>query len=173
MKTLIVYFSLDGNTKWIAEKLHQKLPNTTLHAIELADKPINNKLWRTIVYGFKVTFYKDIAIKSSNLDMADYDQVIIGAPVWMGQVPPPMKAFLKTYPLNGRKVAAFCSMSGELSRFFDHLENLSGVDELMATLAILEPLQNMTEKNLEKIDGFIEKINQITTEKNETIKNMV
>lgn len=157
MKTLIAYFSLDGNTKWIAEKLHQKLPNATLHAIELASRPIKGRLWRTMIYGFKATFYKDMPIKSSALDMEEYDLVIIGAPVWMGKVPPPVKAFLRKYPLNGKKVAAFCSMGSDPYRFFDQLENLSGTNKFEATLAMVEPLQHL-EDNFEKVDNFVEKV---------------
>lgn len=158
MKTLIAYFSLDGNTKWIAEKLHRKLPNTTIHAIELASKPIKGKLWRTMIYGFKATFYKDMAIKPSALDMAEYDTVIIGAPVWMGKVPPPVKAFLTEYSLKEKKVVAFCSMGGEPNRFFDQLEDLSGGRRFDAFMAMVEPLQNLTKDNFEKVDEFVEEI---------------
>lgn len=161
MKTLIAYFSLDGNTKWIAEQLHQKLPNTTIHTIELEKKPIKGKLWRMMFYGFKTTFYRKMSIKASHLNLAEYDTIIIGSPIWVGQVPPPMKAFLKQYPLASKKVAAFCSMGGEPSHFFDHLKRLSGIDEFEATLAMVEPLQHLTEDNYEKIDAFVEKIHEV------------
>lgn len=158
MKTLIAYFSLDGNTKSIAEKLNWKLPNTHLHEIELVRSPIKSKFWRIIVYGFKATFYKDMAIKPSTLDMTEYDTVIIGAPVWMGKVPPPVKAFLNQYPLNGKKVAAFCSMNGEPNQFFDQLVNLSGADKFEAVLALVEPLQHLNKENFDKIDDFVKSL---------------
>ncbi len=158
MKTLIAYFSLDGNTKWIAEKLHRKLPNTTLHAIELASNPIKSKWWRMMVYGFKTTFYKKMAIKNSHLDMTKYDAVIIGAPVWAGQVPPPLKAFLQQYPLKGKKVAAFCSMGGEPSQFFEGFKKAANIESIEATLSIVEPLQNLTKENFKKLDDFVKRV---------------
>jgi len=155
MKTLIVYFSLGGNTKWMTEKIHRKMPNTDLHIIELAGKPLTSRLWSTIVYGFKTTFYRKMAIKESALDLNIYDHIIIGAPVWAGNVPPPVKEFLKQYPLTGKKVAAFCSMGGEPSKFFDKLKESAKVDAIEPRLAMVEPLQNLTAANFEKVTAFV------------------
>ena len=174
MKTLIVYFSLDGNTKWIAEKIHRKLPNTDLHTIELTTQPLKNKWWRMISYGFKTTFYRKMAIKDSTLDLSLYDNIIVGAPVWAGNVPPPVKEFLNEYSLTGKKVAAFCSMGGEPSHFFDKLKELAKVDAIEPTLAIVEPLQYLTEETFEKVNVFakeimiafeLEEVNDLVTSK--------
>jgi len=161
MKTLIVYFSLGGNTKWMAEKIHRKIPNTTLHEVKLAKKPFKNRLLQTMVYGFKTTFYKKMAIAKSNLDMTQYDSVIIGAPVWVGNVPPPMLEFLKEYPIQRKKVAAFCSMGGEPSKFFEDLKKAAGVDSLIATLSMVEPLHNLKKEHFEAIDGFVEDMKEM------------
>ena len=168
MKTLIAYFSLDGNTKWIAEKLHRKLPNTTLHAIELASQPIKSKWWRMMVYGFKTTFYKKMPIKNSDLDMTNYDAIIIGVPVWAGQVPPPLKAFLQQYPLKGKKVVAFCSMGGQKSQFFEKVQELAAVDKLAATFAMVEPLQNLNAANFKKVEDFVKTV-EVAFEKETTL----
>lgn len=160
MKTLIVYFSLDGNTKWMAQKIQERLPHATLHKIELAKKPLSWRLFRTMVYGFKTTFYKEMAIKSSSLDLAAYNTVIIGGPVWMGSVPPPLRAFINQYPLNDKAVAAFCSMGKEPSHFFNRLRSYLGINSFKATLALVEPLQNLQVENLVEIDEFVEQINK-------------
>ena len=94
MKTLIVYFSLSGNTKWMAEQIHHQLPDSTVHMVEMKDKPLKSKWLQMMVYGFKTTFYQDIPIKESHLNLSDYDTIIFGSPVWAGNVRPPMLAFL-------------------------------------------------------------------------------
>lgn len=169
MKTLIVYFSLGGNTKWIAERIQVRLPNVTLHEIELAKQPLKGRFLQTMIYGFKTTFYRKMAIKNSNIDLAEYDAVIIGSPIWMGNVPPPVKAFINQYPLMDKKVAVFCSMGGEPSRFFHKLRELVGVNLFAATLAIVEPLENLTEANFENINNFINEVDKVFRLKKEAV----
>jgi flavodoxin len=51
-------------------------------------------------------------------NMASYDIVFIGYPIWFGTTPPPIASFLTTYDFSGKTVIPFCtsgSSSGDPS----------------------------------------------------------
>lgn len=49
---------------------------------------------------------------ASDLDMAQYDTVFLGYPVWAGNAPQAMYAFLSQYDLSGKTVIPFCTHDG-------------------------------------------------------------
>lgn len=51
-------------------------------------------------------------LKISNLDIASYDTVFIGYPVWAVRVPQAVLSFLAEYDLSGKTVIPFCTHDG-------------------------------------------------------------
>lgn len=51
-------------------------------------------------------------LKISNLDIAMYDTVFIGYPVWAVRVPQAVLSFLMEYDLSGKTVIPFCTHDG-------------------------------------------------------------
>ena len=51
-------------------------------------------------------------LKESNLDIAKYDTVFIGYPVWATDVPQAVISFLNQYDLSGKTVIPFCTHDG-------------------------------------------------------------
>lgn len=49
---------------------------------------------------------------ASDLDMAQYDTVFLGYPVWAGNAPQAVYAFLSQYDLSGKTVIPFCTHDG-------------------------------------------------------------
>ena len=45
-------------------------------------------------------------------DPAKYDIIFIGCPVWAWSPAPPIRSFLESCPLDGKKVALFCTHEG-------------------------------------------------------------
>jgi flavodoxin len=46
-------------------------------------------------------------------DIKDYDLIIVGTPVWMFTLTPPMRAFLKTHDFSGKDVVVSCCNDGD------------------------------------------------------------
>ncbi|MDD2957159.1 MAG: flavodoxin [Lachnospiraceae bacterium] len=51
-------------------------------------------------------------LKTSELDMAAYDTVFVGYPVWAAGVPQAVMSFLNEYDLTGKTVVPFCTHDG-------------------------------------------------------------
>jgi flavodoxin len=109
--TLIVYLSRTGNTKAIAEILHQKVGGK-LVALEL-QTPYPTDYHATVqqVVRENETGYLP-PIKTTINGMDQYDFVFLGFPTWDMQLPPPVKSFLRQYSFRGKTIIPFNTNGG-------------------------------------------------------------
>ena len=114
-KTLVAYFSATGTTKRAAEQLAKK-HNADLFEIApeqpytAADLDWTNKQSRSSLE------MKDKssrpAIKGSCANIADYDTVWIGFPVWWYTAPTIVNTFIEAHDLSGKVLNVFATSGG-------------------------------------------------------------
>lgn len=114
-KSLILYYSQTGATKTVAEAL-QKETGADVELIE-AEKPYDGDYETTIKRCQKEMAAGTTAeIKPLKANVADYDTIYIGYPVWFGTFAPPVGTLLKTANLEGKVIIPFCTFgSGGLT----------------------------------------------------------
>ena len=117
MKTLIAYFSAGGVTKKVAEKLAEATGGD-LFEIEPAQKYTKADLnWMDKKSRSSVEM-NDLssrpAIASKVDEMAQYDVVFVGFPVWWYREPSIIDTFMESYDFSGKKIIPFATsgMSG-------------------------------------------------------------
>ena len=109
-KTLIVYFTQSGNTEKVAKIIEQEI-DADLIKLETV---------KTYKSDYNDLLDEAQEEKSSNarpelktkLNIDNYDTIIIGMPIWWGDMPMPIYTFLDNYDLSGKKVAAFVTHGG-------------------------------------------------------------
>ena len=107
-KTLILYYSQTGNTKVVAEEFQARL-NAEIEAIE-ATVPYDGDFQATIERSGKEREEGILPeIKPLAHNIAEYDVVFLGFPVWFGTYAPPVATFLDHADLSGKKVVPFCT----------------------------------------------------------------
>jgi len=138
MKILIAYFSLSGNTEWLAKEIGNQIETVDCHQIELADPNPAKGNWAVFWYGFKTIFNQSMNIKSDNLDLSEYDLVLIGMPIWTDNVPPPIRAFLNKHhsELSMVSVGIFATYGGDYKKFFENVKQRLPNLTIKGTLAI-------------------------------------
>ena len=128
-KTLVVYFSKtvpDGvdastgatqvfnykDTQWVAQQIADRT-GADMHRITVADG------YYPVTYNELADFARNEkeagthpALTSTLTNLADYQNVIIGTPVWWYTVPMPIYSFLDTYDLSGKKIMVFTTHEG-------------------------------------------------------------
>ncbi|MEA1784674.1 flavodoxin [Arenibacter sp. GZD96] len=110
-KVLIVYLSRTNNTKAVAQMIYEHIGGT-LVALELESSyPENYKAIVAQVAKENETGYLP-PLKTKIQKMDGYKVVFVGFPTWGMQLPPPVKSFLSTYDLSGKKVVPFNSNAG-------------------------------------------------------------
>lgn len=127
MKTLLVYYSYTGNTKIIADMIKEKLD---CDVAQLKPKvPFLEEDYQAIVdeYQSNESTKKCVEIEDINVDLKDYDKIIIGTPVWWYTITPVIREFLKKNDLSQKQVYAFATNAGWLGRTFKEIENYCDV----------------------------------------------
>ncbi len=109
MKTIIVFYSLEGSTRKVAERLAVELKADLLELKPV--KPVKNNSSKFMHGGGQVMFGICPKLEDYTFSVSDYDRVIIGTPVWAGSFTPAIKTFLKDNELN-YKVSAVFTLSG-------------------------------------------------------------
>ncbi len=114
-KVLVVYFSVTGNTKSVAEKV-KKATGGTLYQIKPkkeysnADINYNNDNCRANKEQRTASARPEIKGKIKNI--RKYDVIFVGHPIWWGKEPKIIDTFLESYNLEGKRVVTFCTSGG-------------------------------------------------------------
>lgn len=114
-KILVTYFSASGETKSAAQALLMAL-GADIYEIEPEipytneDLNWNNKQSRSSVEMNDKTSRPGIVAKE--LDLAAYDEVLIGFPVWWYVAPTIINTFIEKYDFNGKTVRVFATSGG-------------------------------------------------------------
>ena len=93
MKRLIVFYSLEGNTEYIADKIAEKLDADKLKLVpktQYATKGFKKFFWG----GKAAVMAEKPELEPYDADLSAYDEIIIGFPVWAGNITPPVRTFV-------------------------------------------------------------------------------
>ena len=108
-KPLIIYYSLTGKNKIIAEELKKQF-SCDMGEIKLASE--RSGIWGFVVSGYENIFDKDAELQPFTTDMASYNPIIICSPIWMQKISSPARTFLKNPQLKGKEVYLFVTYAG-------------------------------------------------------------
>ena len=127
---LIVYFSATGTTKGVAEKLQEAL-NADIYEIvpeepyTAADLNYNDRKSRTSIETDDPSCRP--AIAGELPDLTTYDTILIGYPIWWGDVPRIVSNFVEQVDLTDKTLAVFVTSGGSgLGSSMKHLEQQAG-----------------------------------------------
>lgn len=123
MKKLVVYFSYTGNTKKIVQMIKEKLDCDIL---ELSPVIPYSSNYQTVVDETKENLQtrETPKINDININLDNYEKIIIGTPVWWYTITPVIRTFLTKYDLSGKIVYPFATNAGWLGHTFDEIEDL-------------------------------------------------
>ena len=122
MKKAIIYYSYSGNTRKIIELIKDKISDADIYEIKpkvsygsdydyvvsLGQDEVNNNVLREI---------EDI-----NINLDDYDTIILGTPVWWYTFAPVVHTFLTKYDLTNKKVMPVITNGGWLGHTVEDIK---------------------------------------------------
>ena len=107
-KVLVIYYSQTSNTKTVAQEIAKRLGADIEEIVPV--NPYDGDFQATIA---RCQEERDKGItpeiKPISVDIAKYDVIFLGYPVWFGTFAPPIAAFLDQVDLSGKKVVPFCT----------------------------------------------------------------
>ncbi len=140
-KSIVVYFSQTGTTKSFAKNIAE-ITNSDIYEIKAAvpytddDINYNNNNSRANREQNDSNARPEIA--DDTIDLAQYDTVYLGYPIWWGTMPKIINTFIDTYDLSGKTIMPFCSshstgISGSVSAIRQYCPDSEVKDGLRGT----------------------------------------
>ena len=122
-KKLIAYFTYTNNTKKIAERIKEKL---NYDILEIKTVVPYSDDYDTVVNdqqnGEASNFLPEI--QDINIDLNQYDEIILGTPVWWYRPVPAIRTFLTHNDLSGKTIKPFATNAGWLGKTFKEIKSL-------------------------------------------------
>lgn len=106
MKSLVLYFSVTGNTKNVAEEIARQMGSNVMEI-----RPIDSysKDYRTLMTRGINEVNKGIKpeIYDMELSLDSYDMIFIGTPNWLNTYAPAVGTFMEKYEIEGKIIVPF------------------------------------------------------------------
>ncbi len=163
MKKLIVYYSMEGNTRYVAERIAEKISADLLRLVP--KKAYIDKGFAKFIWGGKsAVMAEKPKLQPYSVDFSLYDGIIIGFPVWASTITPPIRTFVcdNIKILKEKKISVFACQAGNgAEKAMLKLRNLLEIEDFNATAVFIDPKARPSEKNNAILDEFCNKINGI------------
>lgn len=110
-KSLILYYSLSGNTKRVADLLHDLVGGDIAEIKTVRPYPDD---FHAVVEQAREERRTNFLPPLLPLDLnwQDYDTIYLGFPIWGNTIPQPMATFLSQNNLAGKTIIPFCTHDG-------------------------------------------------------------
>ena len=153
MKTLIVYYSMSGNTEYVAKKIAGRM-DADLLRLE-PEKEYPNRGIRKFLWGGKsAVMAEKPKLKPYRFDAGIYDTIVFGFPVWAGNITPPLRTFLSDSRPDAAVYAAYACQGGSgAEKAFGKLKKCLGHD-LSRTMVLIDPKDKPDPAKDLQIDEF-------------------
>lgn len=158
-KILVLYYSQTSNTKAVAEEIAKKL-DADLEEI-VAMNPYDGD--------FKATIERSAQEREQGItpeinpikaNIAEYDIIFLGFPVWFGTYAPPVATFLNEVDLSGKTIVPFCTFgSGGLETSMGDIAQAEPNAIILAGYGVRAARLNAMPKEVDqflKAGGYIE-----------------
>lgn len=153
MKELVLYYSLEGNTRLIADTI-SKTAGADLLELK-PKKPIPSGFLKFVVGGKQVVFKDNPPIEPVKINPNDYDLIYIGTPVWAGSFAPALRTFLKDTVIKNKKIALFCCYSGSKGKTFEEFKNALDGNTFVSEIEFADPAKKDTDNNIARAREWV------------------
>lgn len=127
MKTLIVYYSYTNDTEKVAKRIAELKKYDILKLEPLVDYSTD---YQKVVdeEEAKMDSEEIVELKPINVDLNQYDRIILGTPVWWYTMAPVVRSFLSGNNLNGKKVIAFITNGGWIGHTVEDIKKYCEIE---------------------------------------------
>lgn len=157
-RILIVYYSYEGNTEFVAESIH-KITGGDLLRLEVVSEKEKKGFSKYLWGGSQVIMGKKPELKTPKYDIKDYDLVFLGSPIWASSFAPAFNTYLDGLnELTGKDIALFCCHAGSGgTKAFKKLKGKLEGNTIVSQIEFLDPKKNIDSAELDnQVKAWIE-----------------
>jgi flavodoxin len=138
VKALVVYTSVSGNTKLIAEEVASELGARLVKVTSSA---------RIRTEGMALSWGDEKSLRSIPLDVedvdpVDFDLIVLGTPIWVWSPSPVIHAFVLQHPFRDKEVALFTTSEGDVGKAMERFASALKENCIVARRDFREPLKD-------------------------------
>lgn len=136
-KSIILFYSFEGNTKKVAKFLSQEL-NLPIEQIKPVKDLKSKGFSKYPLGGGQVIMKKKPELMPIKANLDEYDTVFIGSPIWAGSFTPGIRTLLENGELRGKRVAFFYCYDGKPGKAEEKIkEGVSTYNELISAYGLM------------------------------------
>ncbi len=110
-KTAVIYFSHTGVTRKLVEKFPVEEGDKVVELIP--STPYPKSYFKTLARAkVEIEGNTDVELKNGKQDLALYDRILVGFPIWFWTCPKAVISFIRENDLKGKTVYPFCTSGG-------------------------------------------------------------
>ena len=157
MSDLVVYYSMAGNTEYVADKICAETGADRLRLVPkkaYPDKGFAKFMWG----GACAVMAEKPLLEEYSVDLSKYDRIIIGYPIWASNYAPPIRTFVldNKEALKGKRFAAYACQSGKGGeKTFAKLAGLIGISGFEKSAVFVDPKDAPSAEKDAKIEEFV------------------
>jgi flavodoxin len=164
VKIIVAYFSHSGNTRELANQIHERLGGDVFEIVPVDAYPADYDAVVAQAEREHSSGYTP-ALKTKIDSIGPYDVILIGCPIWWGTLPPPVVTFLSEYDLSGRTIVPFCTHEGSgFGRSMMDISRLCPHATIMAGLAVRG---SDVKNSRKKVSTWLEALKFVKTERSD------
>ena len=155
MNIAVVYYSMSGNTKYVAEKVAEALGADLVPLVPRKAYPDSG--FKKFFWGGKSALMGEKpALEPYVFDALAYDLIVFGSPVWAGTFAPPLRTFMEDNreALQGKSTACFFCCSGGPGKVVDRFNAFHNDGRSKQELILIDPKDKPTADSEDKIQSF-------------------
>ncbi len=156
MKTLVVYYSYEGNTLKLVEAIKEKFDVDVLELKPKKERKTKT-LFRFIWGGIQVYMKKKPKLEEYSINLDEYDSIIFGSPCWFGTYAPPINTFISENDIKNKNIYLFVSNGGNLRHTFKDFEKSLIGNNIVSTLELKYPIKTGIEESINKTINWLNK----------------
>ncbi len=159
MRTAIIYYSMSGNTKYVADKIAEGIKTSgEVDIIRIEPKKAYpDKGAKKFFWGGKSAVMGETpALQPYDFDIEKYDRIIFGTPVWASTFVPPLRTFInENQAVKDKKIAVFaCFSGGGADKAINKMKKHIGIEKFEAELILIDPKDKVKKEDDEKMAEF-------------------
>jgi flavodoxin len=157
MKVLVLYYSYEGNTKLIADRIASELKADRLRlhpVIERENKGFSKYIWG----GAQVLMRQKPDLQPLDKNPDDYDILFVGTPVWAWTYCPAIRSVFENGTLSGKKIYFFCTHEGGLRGVIDKCVRLVEKNNQLLGIKDFMNVKTHPEEQLESASQWVKSL---------------
>lgn len=159
MKTVIIYYSLEWNTEFVAKQIQNKFDWNLFKLIP--DTEIKKDSFTKYLWWWKQVVMKEKPkLLNEKINIENYDLIFLWTPVWAFDFTPALRTFFDEYLIKNKKIILFCTHEWWPGKTLNNMESCLDWNAILGKIDFNRKKLNTSELLIVEIDNWLKNIKE-------------